>query len=254
MSNSEEQTLDPRSAAVTAKIEAGLTAFDRHRDELLAILQKACERTPKIQSFDKDDSWDRVRYFARAYLQRAAEKMSVRPAADRAELLGELGAVLGEAHRKISEVVLSDVRGCLFVEWCEAHGNPEFTDSIIDRVDTKFGDVVADLVAGLADLETAAFRAAEEARRPPGRPRGTSVLRPEFIFYLESVYKISTGKTGGAGRGPFVRFVMKFLEALSRKTEEQTVIKAIKAGRRTRKISRRSLLAAFRGKNSSESP
>jgi hypothetical protein len=248
MTNSEEPAHDARAEAIEAAIEARLTAFDQHRNELHAILRKVCERRPKTKSFDKNKSWRHLRFMAGVYLR---EQASVKQ--KQIELLRELGNALREARCKLGEARHHVTRGVLFVEWCEAHGNPDFTDPIIGLVENKFDDVVADVVAGLADLETAASRAVEETRQPPGRPMGTSVLQHDFIINLESVYRDITGKTGGAGPGPFVRFVMKFLEALRRKSEEQTVIKAIKAAKKREEknpaTSRwgRSLLAGFRG-------
>ena len=91
--------------------------------------------------------------------------------------------MIGEAH----------IRYALFVEWCEAHGNPDFTDPIMGIFETKFDKVVA----GLADMETAAFRAAEQVRQKLGRPRGTGVLQQDLIVDLELAYRDITGKPGG---------------------------------------------------------
>ena len=135
------------------------------------------------------------------------------------------------------------IRGALFVEWCEAHGNPDFTDPIMGKFETKFDKVVA----GLADLETAAFRAAEQVRQKLGRPRGTGVLQQDFIIALELAYRDITGKPGGAGPGPFAKFIMRFFAALGSARAEDSVIKAIQAAKK-RKEWGQSVLAGIGGK------
>jgi hypothetical protein len=234
MSNSEEPAHDARAEAIEAAIEARLTAFDRHRDDLLGLLQKVCERRPKTKSFDKNESWRHLRFMAGVYLRDEAsvkQKQMEIPATDRVELLHQLGNALSEARRKIDEVTQHDVRGRLFLAWCEAHGDPDLLE-FIDHLNVKFDKEVASVVAGLAALETVAFRAAQQSRQSPGRPGGTSLLQHDFIIGLESAYRESTGKTGGAGSGPFVQFVMKFLEALRRNSVEESVIKAIKSAKK----------------------
>jgi hypothetical protein len=263
MSNSEEPAHDARAAAITATIEARLTTFDRHTGDLLAILQKVCERKPKTESFDKNKSWRHLRFMALVYLLEEAsveQKQMTVPAADRVELLHQLGNALGKARCKVDEAMQDDVRGRLFLAWCETHGDPDLTDPIMSLFDAEFDKVVAGVVAGLAALETAAFRAAGQVRQRPGRPGGTSVLQHDFIISLESAYRDITGKPGGAGPGPFTQFVRKFLEALGRESIEQSVIEAIKDARKREKkypaASRwgRSLFAGIGGKNPPSSP
>jgi hypothetical protein len=225
--------------AIEAAIEARLAEFDRYRDELLAMLQKVCERTRK--PFDKEYVWRHLRFCAWRYLKEeaSAEKRMVVPPADRVEQLRQLGNALREARCKLDNAQNHVIRGVLFVEWCEAHGSPDFTDPIIGLYESNFDKVVAGVVAGLADLETAARRAAEQVRQKTGRPAGTGVLQPDFVITLELAYRDITGKPGGAGPGPFAQFIMKFLEALGRRTiEEQTVIKVIRACKKDRRWGR----------------
>ena len=130
--------------------------------------------------------------------------------------------------RRMADEAMKTVRGHWFVEWAEANGNPDFTDPIIDR----FGEEFDKRVAGLAGLETAAFRAAETVRGKSGRPPGTAVLPHDFIVSLESVYRNITKRNAGAGYGPFFRFVTEFLTAVGRECSDETVIEAIKAARK----------------------
>ena len=144
-------------------------------------------------------------------------------AGHRAKLLRQLGNTLRDARRKADEA-MKTVRGHWFVEWAEANGNPDFTHPIIVRYEEEFDKTVA----GLAVLETAAFRAAETVRKKRGRPGGTTVLPHDVIIALESAYRDITKGNAGAGRGPFSQFVTKFLTALGRECPEQSVIEAIK--------------------------
>jgi hypothetical protein len=228
----EESAPDTRAEAIEAAIEARLTTFDCHRDDLLDLLQGVCEHRPKTKSFDPDESWRHLRSMADGYLRHEArveqERMGV-SAVDRGELLLELENALNEARCKLDEATHHDIRGVLFVEWCEAHGNPDFTDPIIDLVNREFDKLVAGVVASLADLATAASHAAEYARRERGRPPGTGVLQHDFVIGLESTYRKITGKPGRVGPGPFAQFVEKFLEAVGRKSKKETVIRTIKA-------------------------
>lgn len=246
----EEPSHDARAEAIKAAIEARLAEFDRHEDDLLTILQKVCERTTK--PFDRKYAWRQVRFYARRYLEEAEEKQLMVPAANRVELLRQLGNALRQARCKLDEARHHDC-GALFVEWCEAHGNPDFTDPIMGLYEAKLDEVVAGVVAGLADLETAASRAAEQVRQKPGRPGGTGVLQQDFIIDLESAYRDITGKPGGAGAGPFARFVMEFLEALGRTSESDSVIETIKAAKK-RKEWGQSFFAGIGGKTPPNSP
>jgi hypothetical protein len=116
------------------------------------------------------------------------------------------------------------VRGHLFWAWCEANGDPDLLDPILVRFDAEFDKAVA----GLAGLERAAFRAAEQARQRRGRPEGAAALPHECIIALEAIYREITLQPAGAGPGPFARFVKEFLNALGRESAAQSVIEAIK--------------------------
>jgi hypothetical protein len=231
------EALEP--APAEKAIEARLAAFDRHRDDLLSMLQNVYEREPKAKSFDKNEAWRHLRFIAWCFFQdersREKEKMKV-PAADRLKRLLQLGNALGDARRKLDEAMHHAVRGGLYIEWCIAHGNPDFLDPIIDVFEREFDRVTSDVVEGLAALETAALCAAEDVRqnqvRGRGRPGGTSLVGHGFILSLERMYRESTGKRAGSGAGPFARFVKKFLEALGKGMDRRSIIKAIKTAKK----------------------
>jgi hypothetical protein len=241
---------------------ARLAAFNRHRNDLLAILQAACERKPKTKSFDRKESWRHLEFMAWVYLKEEAQieqKRMLAPAGGRAQLLRQLGTALGKGRCTLNEVIQDDLRGHLFLAWCESQGDPDLTDPIMDQFDTNFEILVASVAGDLAALEEAAFRAARQLRQRPGRPGGTAVLQHDFIISLESTYRNITGKRGGAGPGPFAKLVQKFLKALGRGSSEQTVLEAIKAAKRREEngsTSRwgRSLFANMRVGNPPPSP
>jgi hypothetical protein len=226
MSDAQDLAATAAAKAVEAEIAAHETNFERHKDELLDLLRKVYERSPKTKPFDANNAWRHLRFVAYVYFRREAEvsqKRARMPAGDRAKLLRQLGNALRDARRKADEA-MKTVRGYWFVEWAEANGNPDFTDPIIVRFEEEFDKTVA----GLAVLETAAFRAAETVRKKRGRPPGTAALPHNFIVSLESVYRDITKGNSGAGPGPFARFVKEFLTALGRECPQQSVIEAIK--------------------------
>jgi hypothetical protein len=199
-------------------IEARLIAFDRHKDDLLCHL-KVCEQ-------QSDEAWRHIRLFARRCLLEEADAETRNGTPDQVKQLRRLENILGKAR-----AALDEIRGPVFVKWCEARGNPDFLCPSMAAYENKFDE----LTAGIADLETAASRAAEDARRKPGKPRGTGVLNSDFIVSLEHAYRSITGKPGTASRGQFAQFIVKFMGALGRKIEIEAVVQAIrtaKAGER----------------------
>jgi hypothetical protein len=216
--------------AVEAKIAARKANFERHKKKLLKLLRELYERSPKTKPFDENNAWRDLKVLAHVYLRNEAEvsqEQAMMPAGDRVELLLQLGNALRDA-RCTADEAMKTVRVHWFVEWAEANGNPDFLDPIIDR----FGEEFDKRVAGLAVLETAAFRAAETVRKKKGRPPGSAVLPHDFIVNLERAYRDITKRNAGAGRGPFFRFVIEFLTALGRECSDETAIEAIKAARK----------------------
>jgi hypothetical protein len=163
--------------AIEPAIQARLAEFDRHRIDLLAMLQKACERTPK--PFDKKYAWRHVSLYAWRYLEEEAkaEKRMMVPPADRVEQLRQLKNALRKARCKLDETKHHITSVALFEEWCKVRGIPDFTDQHAPL----FCEALAALIAGLAELEIAASRAAEQVRPKHGRPVGTGILHPDSI-------------------------------------------------------------------------
>jgi hypothetical protein len=87
-------------------------------------------------------------------------------------------------------------------------------------------------VASLATLEKVARRAANEAHKKPGRPKGSSVLPPCYIDALEEVYQESTGLKPEARRKSFAGFVYAFLAAIGQANiSEDYVVKPARMAR-----------------------
>ena len=239
MSGDEDYPPDDRAKATKAAIGARLTAFDRHEKGLLRHLQNVCECPPKTKSFDSDTAWRDLRLHAWSYLQQAVRR-EMAPNIDRVKELRQLEKVLRGARTK-----LEDVRGPVFVEWCEANGNPDFLDPSIAVYEDRFDA----LLEGVADLGMAASRAAEYMRRKPGKPRGTGPLQPDFVVRLEQAYRSITGKQGTASRGQFAQFIVKFMGALGCRIEIEAAVKVIVAAKKSERWGR-SFFGRMGGKNS----
>jgi hypothetical protein len=69
-----------------------------------------------------------------------------------------------------------------------------------------------EMVATLANYQATALRIADDV--PSVRPGKAPILSRSFIIALAEVYRRSTGRTPGAGKGPFARFVAQFRAAL----------------------------------------
>jgi hypothetical protein len=228
-------------------------AFERHRADLLAILEKVCGRTGK--PFDGQEAWAILGLYASWGYPGDKRRMRV-PTADLIKPLLKLRNALREARSMLDEVMGHGVlHPRLFWAWCDEQIDPDLQDMIEDQLDAGFHKLAADFVAGLAALETATFRAAETLRKRPGRPSGTGILPLCSIIELESAYQGITGQRGGAGPGPFAQFVTKFLEALGHIITQQSVIEAIKAAKqRQGKQWGQSPFAGIGGKTPPSSP
>jgi hypothetical protein len=205
--------------------EAG---FGRYKADLLAMLEKVCGK-----DFDAEECSLILEMFELGGWPADAGRTKRLPTANYTKLLVKLRHSLCEARQTVDEVMRNSVLHFrLLGAWCDEQIDPDLQDVIEVQLDHEFHKLVKDVVAGLAALETAALRAAEERRKRPGRPRGTGVLRAEFIIELESAYRYMTGKPGGAGPGPFARFVKKVMESRGRTITEQSVIEAIKTAKK----------------------
>jgi len=216
-----------RAEAIKVGMDAGLTAFKRHKGKLLVALSNAHKRGSGFKPFDPDKAWWQLTRVAQFYLWRSTVKRDTMPAADRTRRLRELTKALGRARHLVGKAMQDDVKEDLFSAWYDANITndlvPEEQLTLV-RIEDEFDEVVASLSA----LEAAAQRAADGVRAKAGRPKGTAVLQKDEIEGLAAVYRDSTGSTPGAGDGPFAKFVMEVLTALGRHLAYESVIDAIK--------------------------
>ena len=64
MSDAEKPTPNAGKKAVEAEIAAHETNFKRHKEELLDMLRKVYERSPKAKPFDENKAWRHTQFFS----------------------------------------------------------------------------------------------------------------------------------------------------------------------------------------------
>ena len=211
MSEADTQAPSASEKAVKAEIEAGLTAFDEHKEKLLDPLRKVYEYGQKNKPFDEDKAWRSLKFAAYVYLRREVEisqEQAMMPAGERAKMLRRLGSALRVARRTADEA-METVGGRWFVVWAGAswqsrllgpHHRPLWRTSL-----------------------TKGSRAWLSWKRPPSgllrRFVGKRGDRPEAQFYRTTsssasnrAYRDITKRNAGAGPGPFARFVQRIFD------------------------------------------
>jgi hypothetical protein len=103
ITQSSEREPDPKTQARLAAIDAGLAAFETHKDNLLAVVLSGYERGPKSVLFDADRAWGHLVGIARLYFEWKWGKQEERPASDRKKRLRKFAKVLREACRCFDE-------------------------------------------------------------------------------------------------------------------------------------------------------
>jgi hypothetical protein len=228
--------------AVKKAVEAQLAAFDQDKDTLLDHLRK-CKRGSESQHFDADKWWRRLVRLAQVYFL----QQIMTPPSERVARLRNLAEVLGRA-RVLAKKAAQDDLGCDDLLSALFKGTrPRDSGGRIVRDEggslrvVYFAEVgLKQMVASLDLYRAAVLRAADDVpAMGPGKP---AILPRNYIHALANVYRASTGVEPGSGRGPFLRFAMKFLAALdhSYKTRDEngdervddSLIEAIKAARR----------------------
>ena len=199
------------AAAVIKKIEAGLAAFDRHKNILLDHLSK--KRTLRAKPFDAGECWRRLRLYAAIYFLHKATP----PAADREAKLRKLAKALDRIRSLADKVRLDNVGSELISQFFDGvlprepscriifdeHGMfwIEYKDGIVFHTE-YFPEIdFKQIVARLDDYKAAVFRAANDV---PTRKSGDLPFLPgSYIRILASTYQDITGRKPGAGIGPF---------------------------------------------------
>lgn len=223
-----EPTPNARAEAIKAAIDANSSAFEQHKEKLLAVLRDVHKRGgPRSEPFDPDKTWRQLTSIAQLYFWRGRLRQDTMPAADRTKRLRELAKALGRARRLADKAMQDEVKAALFSAW--HHPNVRY-DVVPDgplalvRVEDEFDKVVA----GLSALEAVARRAADDVGTKAGRPKGTGALQKDDIEGIAAVYRDSTGSMPGSGDGPFAKFVIEVLTAMGRHLAYESVIDAIK--------------------------
>ena len=224
--------IDDDEEARKAAIEKHLAKFRERKNVLLTSLRSAHDRGSKAKPFDNDKLWSQIEILAYIHYSRLRIMHATVSAGDRRAQYREIADTLRRAHTMLEEALQSsDLANDLIGSWW--HGTAEYAEAdghFVDLlyIENKFKKMIKKLTV----LESAATRAADEVQRGRGRPRGTSVLSPQYIYALANLYRDHTGLKPGAGKGPFVRFTMAYLTAIGHanigSVAEATVIDAIK--------------------------
>jgi hypothetical protein len=217
----DEPVPSARMEAVQAAIDAGLLKFEHHKEALLAILRRARSPGPESEPFEEDEWWLRLTNLAGTYYWEARVKHETMSSGDRAKRLRILAKALGKARSLTNAAMEDDVGDDLFSAWQKEINEPPV--SVVRNDDGSLAlvqnaeEMFRKGVAGLATLEAAAHRAADEARKERvggGRPRGTSALPTGYILTLADFYQKIAATKPITGHGPFVGFVRAFLDAV----------------------------------------
>jgi hypothetical protein len=211
-----------RMKALNAAIEVKMTAFNKHKQPLLAILREAYDGGPQAEPFDEEKSWVRLENSAYQYFLQERAKQEAMSSAECEARLRAIAAALEPASSLIEAAKQDEVGDALFSAWYEKVDLPLAAPARNDDgsffMTAPAEEAFERAVACLKDLETAAGRAADEAHKGRGRPSGARVLPVGYIEALAALYRGSTGARPVPGHRPFVQFVCAFLAALGRAT------------------------------------
>ena len=214
--------------------DARLAEFKKHKKTILDTLRNAHERGLKSKKsknskpFDEDRAWDGITGLASFYFRQYSVKQQPMTASKLVPRLHKLKEALGEARTLVDEAMQGKVGGALYASWCEANayfrhdpdGEPALASvrfKVFDPVRTK--NEFDKVFAGLATLETAASRAADDV---PATKRGRHpILSRDDIWNLAALYRDSTGLIPGTGDGPFAKFVVEVLTAQGRYNDDE---------------------------------
>lgn len=230
----EEPAPGSKIAAIKARIDARLAAFDDHKEELLTLLYDVYKRGPQSKGFDRDKAWGDVRFCAgQLFLQESAkrEQLTMSPA-NRVKRLRKLADALGRARCAADQAIRDDLGDELCRVWRKRRGKrPEAQQPQQDPLHTE--QEFRKAVENLAALEIAALCAIREIPKRNGRLGGNGILPYGVIIILGRLYLGNTEVSPGAGPGPFARFVLEFLSALGhRNVVYHSVTEAIKNARK----------------------
>ena len=111
--NYEEGLPDDRTETVKGAIDAGLKAFEQHKDTLLTILRNEYERDPKSEPFNPERSWRRLIFLAGGHFWQRIVRQEIVPAADRRARLAKFANSLKQARYLVDGALRDEV-------WCRS--------------------------------------------------------------------------------------------------------------------------------------
>jgi len=225
--------------ALKKAVEARLARFDQHKGTLLDHLRKY-KRDPQSQPRDAEEWWPQLTRLAQLYFLQQV----MTPPSERAARLRKLAEILERAHILANKAAQDDL-GCDYLISTLFRGvlPRDPGGMIISDQDgsfrTEYFPHLKHIVAKLQFYQAAVLRAADDL---PIIDRKPAILPLEYIRILADVFRTSTGRQPGSGRGPFTKFLMKFRVALdpSYKSKvnkgdeyvDDSLIEAVKSARR----------------------
>jgi hypothetical protein len=225
--------------ALKKTVEARLARFEQHKDTLLDHLREY-KRDPKSQPRDADEWWPQLNRLAQLYFL----QQIMTPPSERAARLRKLAEILQRAGVMAKKAAQDDL-GCDHLLSTLLRGvlPPDPGGVMIPGQEGSFAveyfPHLKQIVVNLQIYRAAVLRAADSV---PILDRKPAILPLEYISILAHVYRTSTGREPGSGRGPFTRFLVKFRAALdpsyksrANKGDEyvdDSLIEAVKSARR----------------------
>jgi hypothetical protein len=217
--------------SVVRAIKTNLAEFNKRKDKLIDHLKG---RSPGSEQVDEEKLWHNLTSLAQLHFLRKTSPTTV----ERKARLRKLAELLHRASN-LAERARQDNIGVDLVSALFDGALPRDPPGQIVRDDNGTLRVVhfsnigfAEMVATLATYQAVALRTADDVPAvPPGK---TPILPRSFIIALAEVYRRSTGRKPGAGKGPFARFVVQFRAALDSSQKiadgnvDNSVIDAIK--------------------------
>jgi hypothetical protein len=198
--------------SVVRAIKTNLAEFNKRKDKLIDHLKG---RSPVSEQIDDEEKlWRSLTSLAQLYFLRKTSPTAVERKARLRKLAEALQRASNLAERVRQDNVGVDLVSALFDGALQRDppGQIVRADDGTLRV-VYFPNIgFAEMVTTLATFQAAALRTADDVPAvPPGK---IPILPRSFIIALAEVYRRSTGRKPGAGKGPFARFVVQFRAAL----------------------------------------
>jgi hypothetical protein len=211
----DSHTIHSSRNSAYAPVAPELARFKSHKKEILEKLHNRYQDGARTKPFNADKPWCELIRFAEMYFWGRIMKKETTLPAERFKQLRQFAKALDRAHGLAIRAMHRDIGIDIFQAWC-AEAKIFAADVIstgdLDRPVRAIEDIKK-ATEGLANLKTAAFKAAMANAVPPkgGRP---ALLPSEYFHGLARVYRESTGLKPGRGAGPFADFAFEVIRAL----------------------------------------